>query len=256
MGYFYFDESIHDGAGFIIGAYVYSERDITPLVVEAVRSAGLEPGVDEFKSRSMMKENPRQVILRGSLKKILRRETKIGLVVAPRSDRETLGSAALNCLEKIVISNDLTTQAHSVYFDQGIRSPRDFPREISQRCEIYFGQDSKRCAGIQMADLAAHTLASMLLEELGFLKKNVRAGENSGYDPDTEMNIGFELWADLRQAFFMTPFSNEQMHSEDIIESATYDVSSCGLYITPTCSDALRQAAEKRFGSCYLGCIH
>ena len=26
MGYFYFDESIHDRAGFIVGAFVYSEH--------------------------------------------------------------------------------------------------------------------------------------------------------------------------------------------------------------------------------------
>ena len=35
----------------------------------------------------------------------------------------------------------------------------------------------------QLADLVAHTCAVMLLAELGLVKKTVKAGENSGYDP-------------------------------------------------------------------------
>jgi len=34
----------------------------------------------------------------------------------------------------------------------------------------------------------------MLLAELGLVKKTVKAGEK-GYDPDSDMELEFELWA-------------------------------------------------------------
>ncbi|MFH0777999.1 MAG: hypothetical protein V2A71_05135 [Candidatus Eisenbacteria bacterium] len=50
MGFFYFDESIHDRAGFILGAWVCSQSDLTPVVNKAIAEAGLQPGMHEFKS--------------------------------------------------------------------------------------------------------------------------------------------------------------------------------------------------------------
>jgi hypothetical protein len=38
-------------AGFIIGAFVYSEEDLTPPVFETLKIAGLAPGMDEFEER-------------------------------------------------------------------------------------------------------------------------------------------------------------------------------------------------------------
>ena len=54
MGFFYLDESIHEKAGFIIGAFVYHKTDITPLVFAALAEVGLRPGIHEFKSGARM----------------------------------------------------------------------------------------------------------------------------------------------------------------------------------------------------------
>ena len=47
MGFLYVDETIQQRAGFIIGAMLYSEEDLTPPVFEALKTAGLEPGAGE-----------------------------------------------------------------------------------------------------------------------------------------------------------------------------------------------------------------
>ena len=73
--------------------------------------------------------------------------------------------------------------------------------DLPERCNINLEQDSRQVAGIQLADLAAHTCAIMLAESLGFVRKTVKAGDNSGYDPDLDINIGFELWSSVRYNF-------------------------------------------------------
>jgi hypothetical protein len=64
--------------------------------------------------------------------------------------------------------------------------------------KLFLEVDSIKVKGIQLADLVAHTFATMLLEQLGLVDKKVKAGENSGYDPDLEIELGFELWASIR----------------------------------------------------------
>ncbi len=64
MGFFYFDESIQQRAEFIIGAFVYSEADLTPAVLEAITPAGLKPVKDLRYFRRLgnsggLPENPR-----------------------------------------------------------------------------------------------------------------------------------------------------------------------------------------------------
>lgn len=127
--------------------------------------------------------------------------------------------------------------------------------EICDNCVVNFDQNSKLVAGIQLGDLAAHTLGIMLLEQLGHISKKVRAGESSGYDPDLEIELGFELWASIRYSFFMGP-NGHGTTDDDQISMARFDVNGYGLYISPLCNPALTRAAEKRFGTNYLGCIH
>lgn len=53
-------------------------------------------------------------------------------------------------------------------------------------CTLHFEQDSLKVSGIQLADLAAHYCATMLLETLGLVKKVVRDDE----DPGSEYSLG------------------------------------------------------------------
>ncbi len=92
----------------------------------------------------------------------------------------------------------------------------------------------------------------MLLDALGLLSKVVKAGPDSGYDPDLDIELGFELWASVRYQFFSSGLPNNVHSNEDmVVEVAPY-----GLHIAESCSAKLRQAALARFGRQYLGCIH
>lgn len=86
MGHFYFDETIQERGGFIIGAFVYSPYDVTPAVYSAIQQVGMRPGVDEFKSGARMDRNLKQAELRDRLMDLLS-STRVGLVVVPTTQR-------------------------------------------------------------------------------------------------------------------------------------------------------------------------
>jgi hypothetical protein len=70
--------------------------------------------------------------------------------------------------------------------------------------------------------------------------------------PNVDINIGFEMWARQRYSFFSRP----RPEASDVYpESRIYD-GSCGLYVSDGCPERLAAAALRRFGTCYLGCIH
>jgi hypothetical protein len=50
--FFFFDESIQPSAGFIAGAWVAWREDPTDRINDVLQTAGLQPGVDEFKPGS------------------------------------------------------------------------------------------------------------------------------------------------------------------------------------------------------------
>jgi len=257
MGFFYFDESIQQRAGFIIGAFVYSEEDLTAAVFEAIAAAGLRPGVDEFKSGMQMDRHPQHAAARELLRGLLQAR-RVDMVVAPAEGRSDLGTEALMGLEKILRAKDLMAAQHQVYLDQGILVKADlvdgFTRRSGVACEFHLTQDSRSVGGLQVADLAAHSMAVMLLESLGYVKKTVKAGENSGYEPDLDIELGFELWASLRYAFFKAPLPIPG--PDDPLGDLMFDVANYGLHVASSCNEALRTAALERFGKCYLGCIH
>lgn len=259
MGYFYFDETIQERGGFIIGAFIYTEEDITPDVYSAIEQVGLQPGIDEYKSGSRMDRNPRQAMLRIQLSQSLR-YTKVGLVVLPANERALLGNEAIIGLQKILRANKLDQIPHKVFVDEGIAIDSDTQRLFlggaGSLCELYTSQDSRIVGGLQMADFVAHSLGGMLLEQLGLIAKKVRAGEGSGYDPDLEIELGFELWASLRYQFFKAPQPNPGPIPDDPVGELIFDVANYGLHISDKCSPPLREAAYNQFGGCYLGCIH
>jgi hypothetical protein len=184
---------------------------------------------------------------------------RLGLVVAPVLDRQFLGRDALLGLKKIIEANCLYPSVHEAHFDQGVFSSQqqaeNWAAEVGlpPDVRIFATDDSRRVGGIQVADLAAHSMATMLMERLGLVTKTVKAGPNSGYDPELDIEIGFELWTTLRYHFFMksrAPNPDRESYNPN------YDVSSNGLFVSPRCDAALAAAAEGRFGIAYLGCIH
>src|SRR5207302_7350854 len=111
-------------------------------------------------------------------------------------------------LATICQANSLNQQREPVYFDEGIFSSTRAARQLSEQtsaaryCDVLAEQDSRYIKGLQLADLVAHTCATMLLDALGLLPKLVKAGPNSGYDADLDIELAFELWAGVRYQFF------------------------------------------------------
>lgn len=259
MGFFYFDESIQKKGEFIIGAFVYSNADITPAVFSELAAAGLKPGIDEFKSGAQISARPELAKARQSLRSLLR-HVGTGVVITPVADRQRLGKEALIGLAKILTANSLVNIPHQVFIDEGIiidgPSLEGFRNGAGSWCEVHINQDSRAIGGIQLADLAAHSMGIMLLEHQGIVRKMVKAGENSGYDPDLDIELGFELWASLRYSFFKAPQPKPNAVSGDPVGDSVFDVENYGLHVADTCDISLRKSAIERFGECYLGCIH
>jgi hypothetical protein len=193
------------------------------------------------------------------LRSVVHDQCRIGIVVAPDSPRQQLGSEALCGLKKILSTNRFESTQHQAFFDQGIFAPAVTGKNVAETLgdvavTTFFEQDSRQVLGLQVADLVAHTCAVMLLAELGLVRKTVKAGDNSGYDPDSDMELAFELWASARYSFFAAaPPPPDQWESQLDFQ---VDVESRGLHIATTCDPKVRRAASARFGSMYLGCIH
>ena len=247
MGFFYFDESIHPNGKFALGALAYAEHDLQEVVAEALREAGMTPRIDEFKSGARMDRSPAQRCAREHLRSIVRGHCRIGIVVAPHLPRQQLGIEALHGLKKVLSTNHFESAAHQVFFDQGVFPSRvaitkGAVENLSEFALTYFfEQDSRQVLGLRAADL-------------GLAKKTAKASENSGYDPDSDMELEFELWASVRYNFFAAappPPSEWKSHLDFQV-----DVESRGLHLATTCDPKVRASVLARFGRMYLGCIH
>lgn len=256
---FYFDESIHDRRGeFILGAFVFGP-DATDAIGEALKAVGLNPDRDEFKSSVKMSEHPEQRDLRTRLHGVLQFAYRCGVVVVPAVERASLGKEALSGLAMICRANGLSERREDAYFDRGIfpsaRRGGELADQVgvSRYCNVHPEEDSRRVRGLQLADLVAHTCGIMLLDALGLLTKTVKAGPHSGYPPDLDIELGFELWASMRYWFFHGGTLKERPQSN---EDMVVNVAGYGLHVAESCSPKLRDAAMARFGEQYLGCIH
>lgn len=258
MGFFYFDESIHNQGNFILGAFVFSVTDLTPIVYDKIHGVGLKPGIDEFKSSHLMKNGGEPLKLREALRSMFT-SVKIGMIITPIEERNCLGNHALIGLEKILISNNLHQESHDVFFDQGITflSGHDKTHTSLSRynINIHLNQDSRIIAGLQLADLAAHTLSVMLLETLGLIGKKVTISGDPVYK-NVMLELGFELWAGLRYSLFSQTQITMEAIERDPVNAFLIDTGSYCLYVAPNCTEELKQAADRRFGTNYVGCIH
>jgi hypothetical protein len=260
MGFFYFDESIHPRGKFSLGAFVYAEKPLDAEVADALRRSGLVPQADEFKSGARMDQSPEQVCAREHLKALVHMRCGIGVVIAPDCPRGDLGREAFVGLSKILSTTHFSSSTHEVFFDEGIFSTLAAGQHAAehfrpaQPCTLHYEQDSVQILGLQVADLVAHTCSVMLLAQLGLVRKNVKAGENSGYDPNLDMELDFELWASVRYNFFAAPPPPYETWKSQL--DWQVDVAARGLHVAETCDFTVRDAALSRFGKMYQGCIH
>lgn len=257
MGYFYIDDSVHDQAGFIIGALIYSDEDLQENISKIIASHDFNPETFEFKSSANYSKEPEKSKVRDSLKQLILTQIKLGIVVIPREKRDQLGYECLKALKQFIESNAIEKPI-KIFFDQGMFKSIDKVNALINQlnfegCEFFLEEDSKKIKGIQIADLCAHTSSIQFKDHLGVINKKVKAGENSGYDPNDEIDLGFEMWATLRNSFFSKRL---KQYVDDPIEDATVDVEPFGLYISEFSLNELSQSVRECFSRVYLGCIH
>ena len=257
MANLYFDESIRDNGQFIIGAVVISKDDLSTQIRSQWESMGLNPNDDEYKSSAIKSNNEISVKQREYIRGLLH-NSRLALVVLPSHDRKQLGNYCTELVFQLLETNKLNNEPHKLFIDENIFIDKDFKDKLESRnVNVYLNTDSKLEAGIQLADHASHALGGMLLEEMGIIKKQVKAGDNSGYHPDELLDLGFELWASLRYALIGNNQYIEGLSPPPEDPANPYFmVDGYGLYIADSCSETLTSAAKKRFGINYLGCIH
>ncbi|WP_310440468.1 DUF3800 domain-containing protein [Sulfuricurvum sp.] len=256
MAYLYFDESMREKGEFIVGALVVSDADISSEIREQWSLMGLHPS-DEYKSCSIKNDNIHQQNKRLVINNYLH-ESQLAMLVAPLKDRRNLGKYCVELVIQLVTTECLVGSEHFLFLDDNIKvSESDRDRLKNLNIECYSKCDSAKIAGIQVADHAAHLLGSILLQAMGIFNKQVKAGENSGYDPDTLIDLDFELWANMRYSFIG---KNEYIegHSSLFEENSNpfFKIEGYGLFVAPTCPEELVKSTLNSFGINYLGCIH
>jgi len=256
VSHIYFDESIHERGGFILGAFVFGP-DADARVSDALASCALKPGIDEFKSGARMAADAERARLRQTLREVLM-DYRIAILIMPSAARESLGAEALKALRQFTQANALESSRPTVFFDKGIFGSASRARDIASGlgldvcCDVVPEQDSRLVKGIQLADLTAHTCATMLLETLGLVTKTLDIARELEYDTDEPIELGFMLWLTIRYRFFHMDY----ILDDDGLPNPSVKAGPNGLYLSSGCPFALRRAAIRRFGEMYLGCTH
>lgn len=255
MAFLYYDESIRERGGFIVAALVISDVDLTQKVNTAWLALGLNPATDEYKSSGVKVNNEVGQMQREVLRDLLGR-SRLGLVICSNDRRGYLGDGCAELIFQLVRTQMLAPTDHDVYLDQNIKM-KPMLRERLQSAGIkpFLNQDSKLVSGLQVADHAAHALGGMLLQKMGLTNKKIKAGEGSGYDPDTEIELGFELWAGLRYSLIG---SNEKIDKSVPSDPTNpyFLVDGFGLHLDPQSPAELLAVSMDCFGVNYLGSIH
>lgn len=244
MAEIYVDESIHERGGLIVLAAVYSDEPLQERVELALRDCGFDPARDEFKSSMRMHGNIAAQKLRDSIQSILR-DCKIAIAVCSSDDRKRLTDHAVRLLAEIDVNTSVDIP---VYFDEGMHRPTGPTPpgfEFNLKC------DSRTVAGIQVADAAAHVVATAILSDLGMFNRTTPAATVYP-DDEGEIELAWVLWMSLRYALA----TNDPVGGYDENGECEPYMRPFGVLVAPSCSPQVREAVHTRFGGIWLGCIH
>jgi hypothetical protein len=252
----YVDESINAKDGYIVAAIIAAPVSIDDSVVKVLISAGLSPRIDEYKSSNIKNNNSADRQLRSELQEIiLEKDCRIAIVVCDINEREKIGEFVLKLIIDLSTKERFGNNFITINFDEGILSSKvkaNFEKLLSPaKITINDNCNSKEVYGLQLADMVAHMIATILRCDLGSLKKLVPVGDNSGAETDLLVALEFELWANLR---YQLAFSEGRAINESDKDDFGALLEPFGLYISDRCR--VKELAVMRFGTVYLGCIH
>ncbi|WP_018900826.1 DUF3800 domain-containing protein [Rhizobium sp. 2MFCol3.1] len=240
----YCDESIHDRGNFIVLAAVSATPEHIELAKEALISCGLTPGRDEFKSSMTMSGNENAQRLREAYRGIIS-QCKVGIAICALDERHFLMTLAARLAQKMAAN--MPGIGGRVYLDGGMKQQ---PVDLPPGFHLVAGCDSRSVIGVQLADCCAHAVATILLDEMGIAKRKKAASDSRDDDSVGDIALGWFLWASMRYALS----SGIAVNSDDpFFEDPTR--LPFGLELSDGCDPRVAKAANKRFGTVWIGCI-
>ncbi|CAN5725887.1 hypothetical protein BH10PSE5_BH10PSE5_05360 [soil metagenome] len=251
------DESIHDQAGFILTALVFPAIAVDASVDSALSRAGLLPGIDEYKSSARMAAQPALQKLRSEIRNVLlEADCKFALVISDKSERTEIALQLTWLVEAMIVRGRFEGRRLDLFLDGGMRTNHaaaEWRRNpVLRSSRLYPGQDSRAVRGLQLADMVAHCAATILLSDLGLVRKSFPAGEGTAFEPEQLLELEYTLWSDLRHGLA----SSELAYPDPPREPTPFDQHDAfGLFVSDRCSATVRAAALHRFADVYLGCI-
>ena len=242
----YIDESIHADYDFMILAFVLCEKNPQTELEEILSKHGMT----EFHACAKMKDNSIMQSLRDELSDFVNSKAYWGIIILPSNSRHSVTADIQSMLEAML---NVHSSSIRVFIDEGIVSRAEIELLSSMKGITSVSScPSQEIKGIQLADLVAALNGVRLREEVSGKPKMLVYGEESGYEPPIDAELGFELWAKLRYSMMR----GSEPLGEDMPEMAMFTTRGYGLFISSRCSSELADKADKVFGTVYLGCIH
>jgi hypothetical protein len=243
MSVIYIDESIHDCEGFIVTAAVYARESLDETVFYALESCGFVSKVDEFKSSMIMQGNSNAQELRSRLISILMERCKVAVAICSVDERSQLADLSFKLISNL--SGHRQIAPGIVYLDEGMKPVIE---ALPYGWKLETDCDSKAIGGIQLADCAAHTIATILRGEMGSINKLV---PTQGSYPETEVDMAWALWTSLRYALS----SGEPVFGYDDDGWCEPAMEPFGLLVTEACTKRVKSAVDARLSSVWVGCV-
>lgn len=242
MSYLYVDESIHERGDFIVIAAVFSKEPLDQLVAAALSDSGFTAGQDEFKSCLSMNNNDLARDLRLKIQNILWEHCRVAYAICTVAERALIADHVYQLAGKLTWEPPI--QGGTIHFDDGIK-PAACPAPAGWTA--VYKCDSKVVGGIQVADCAAHTYGTILLDDLGITKKIVPI-ENY-VEPEVELR--WLLWSWLRDAM-ASNISAYEPRDDGYLEPMML---AFGIHVSELCPEKLRELGGPSAGV-WVGCIH
>ena len=240
------DESIQHSLGYICVGFAYCKSLPDDAVNEAIASAGLAPGCDEYKSGYRMAGSSSRHVLRDSIYQIVLERCKLGIYIAPVSERSTLLTSIMDIAKELIDRNDLQLPQR-VFVDAGILESF----EPSESFQVSTSCDSKKVPGIQLADFIAYHCSYLLKYKLTETSKKISIEACPCPLEGGEVALDWLVRTDFRRNFFV-----EQRNVEEIIgDDWSFKLAGYGAFFSAGLSPQLRKAAEETFDSMYFGCV-
>lgn len=244
----FIDESIQQSLDYICVGFAYCKVSPEEAIKEAISKAGLVPRIDEYKSGARMVDSTARRSLRESIARIVVDRCKLGLYVAPLSERPVLLNSVIEVAEKIILRNGLSLP-QTVFVDEGFHGQRKHDNDATFSLELRC--DSKNVVGIQLADFVAYHCSYLLKCTLLGSSKKVIVNEAPHPLTNEEVELDWIIRTEFRRNFFVENRDIEAITGDDWF----FKLAGYGAFFSPGLSAHVKSAAMETFDSMYFGCV-